>query len=141
MRSEGPEICGTESGTWQTLSKSSILCNIIQGSLHCPLGSSPWPTASWYSLPDTLVHAWESGISEVFKTWRPPILLKKYILLKYSWLIISSVHQSDSVIHIYKYNFFHFLSHCGLSQDSEYSSLCYPVGPCLCFLYVMVCIC
>ena len=24
----------------------------------------------------------------------------------------------------------HILSHCGLSRDSEYSSLCYTVGPC-----------
>ena len=35
-----------------------------------------------------------------------------------------------------------FLFHYGLLQDTEYSSLCYTVGPCcLSILYIIVCIC
>ena len=41
-------------------------------------------------------------------------------------MLISAVQQSDSVIHIYI--LFHILFHYGLSQDIEYSSLCYTVG-------------
>ena len=36
---------------------------------------------------------------------------------------ILATHKSDSVIHVY--SFFNVLSHYGLSQDIEYSSLCY----------------
>ena len=36
---------------------------------------------------------------------------------------IPATHKSDSVIHVY--SFFNVLSHYGLSQDIEYSSLCY----------------
>ena len=46
----------------------------------------------------------------------------------YNVVLISAVQQSDSVIHTYI--LFHILFHYGLSQDIEYSSLCYPVGPC-----------
>ena len=45
---------------------------------------------------------------------------------------------------IYMYIHIHFqiLFHYGLSQDIEYSSLCYTVGPCcLSLLYKVVCIC
>ena len=38
--------------------------------------------------------------------------------------------------------YFVFLSHYGLLQDTEYSPLCYTVGPCcLSVLYIVVCIC
>ena len=43
------------------------------------------------------------------------------IVLIYSVVLISAVHQGDSVIHVCT---FHFLFHYGLSQDAEYSSLC-----------------
>ena len=42
--------------------------------------------------------------------------------------LIYNVSASDSV---YVYIFFQILLHYSLSQDSEYSSLCYTVGPCL----------
>ena len=42
----------------------------------------------------------------------------------------------------YTYILLHILFHYGLSQDIEYSSLCYTVGPCcLSILYIIVCIC
>ena len=42
---------------------------------------------------------------------------------------------------MYIYVLFYILFHYGLSQDTEYSSLCYTVGPCgLSILYVIVCI-
>ena len=50
--------------------------------------------------------------------------------------LISTVQQSDSVIHVY------ILFHYGLSQAIEYSCLCSTVGPCcLSILHVIVCIC
>ena len=55
-------------------------------------------------------------------------------------MLISAVQQSDSVIHIYI--LFHILFRYGLSQDIEYSSLCYTVGPCcLSVLYITACVC
>ena len=45
-------------------------------------------------------------------------------------LLISAVQQNDRyIIYIYIF-FFHVLFHYGLSQDTEYSSLCCTVGPC-----------
>ena len=43
-------------------------------------------------------------------------------------MLASGIQQNDSVIHIYI--LFHILFHYGLLQDTEYSSLCYTVGPC-----------
>ena len=57
------------------------------------------------------------------------LFLKIYftqVYLIYNVVLISSVQQSDSVIYI----LFHILFHSGLSQDVEYSPLCYTVGPC-----------
>ena len=53
----------------------------------------------------------------------------------------------SKMIHIYIYifphtHFFHILVHYGLSQDIEYSSLCYRVRLCCLFiLHIIVCIC
>ena len=42
----------------------------------------------------------------------------------------------------YMYVLFHIFLHYGLSQDIEYSSLCYTVEPCcLPILYIIACIC
>ena len=58
----------------------------------------------------------------------------------YNVALVSSVPQSDSVIHIYI--ILHIVFHCGLLQDIEYHSLCYTVGHCcLSILYIVVCIC
>ena len=75
-----------------------------------------------------------------------------YILYTYSWFIMcywfllyNKVIQFYTYIYIYIYIYiytqFHILFHCGLSQDIEYSSLCYTVGLC-CFstLGIRVCI-
>ena len=43
-------------------------------------------------------------------------------------MLISAVQKSHSVVHIYI--LFHILFYYGLSQDIEYSSLCYTGGPC-----------
>ena len=54
--------------------------------------------------------------------------------LNYRVVLIAAVEQSDSVTHTHThththtYVLFHVLFHYGLSQDSEYSSLCYTVG-------------
>ena len=45
----------------------------------------------------------------------------------YYFVLISAVQPVDSIIHIDI--LFRIFFHCGLSQDSECSSLCYTVGP------------
>ena len=55
----------------------------------------------------------------------------------YNVVLVSGVQQSDSVIHIHI--LFHVVFRYGLSQDTEYSSLCYTGGPCfLSILYIIV---
>ena len=52
-------------------------------------------------------------------------------------MLYSKVNQ------LYMYTFlFKIIFHYGLSQDIEYSSLCYTAGPCcLSSLYILVCVC
>ena len=62
-------------------------------------------------------------------------------------VFISAIQQSVSHTHTHIYIIyikyaiyiicivFHILYHCGLSQDTEYSFLCYTVGPC-CQIYL-----
>ena len=67
------------------------------------------------------------------------------LFLTCSWfkMLCQSLLYSKVVqLYIYIYILFYVLFHCGLSQDIEYSSLCYIVGPCcLSIPYVIVCIC
>ena len=50
--------------------------------------------------------------------------------------------QQSTPPHTHTYILFYIFFHYGLSQDIEYSSLCYTVGPCcLPILCVTVCIC
>ena len=72
--------------------------------------------------------------------------LKKFFFIEvqliYKVVLVSGIQKSDSVIHTYIYILFHILFHSGLSQDIEYSSLCYTVEPCcLSILHIIVCIC
>ena len=54
---------------------------------------------------------------------------------------ISTIRQSDSVVHIYIHSFLNTLFQHGLSQEIGFSSLCCTVGPyCLPVLNVIVCI-
>ena len=59
--------------------------------------------------------------------------------------LISAGQKSDSVIYIvyvyvyiyiYVYTCIFFLFHYGLSQDIEYSFLCYTGGPCCLLMYI-----
>ena len=55
-------------------------------------------------------------------------------------MLASGVQQSDSVIHMYICTniIFQILFHHVSLQDTEYSSLCYTVGPCsLPILYIV----
>ena len=69
----------------------------------------------------------ESDTTEqIILHWKSNSFLKIYFIeveLIYSFVLVSAIRQSDSVIHIP----FHY----GLSQAIESSSLCYTVGPCL----------
>ena len=52
-------------------------------------------------------------------------------------VLILSVQQSDSVIHIHTFILFHIFS-CKLLQNIELSSLCYIVGHCYLFIYKFI---
>ena len=49
-------------------------------------------------------------------------------------MLVSGIQHSESV-------FLQIKFHYRLLQDTEYSSLCYTVGPCLSILYVVLRIC
>ena len=44
-------------------------------------------------------------------------------------MLISGIQQSDSVIHIHVSGFFQIFFHYRLLQDTDYSFLCYTLGP------------
>ena len=71
------------------------------------------------------------------------ILVFKFFIevwLIYNIVLISAVQKSNSVICIYQC-ICHFFFHYGLSQNTEYSSMCCPIGPCcLSILNIPVCI-
>ena len=92
---------------------------------------APWPEIG-FALP-----ALEGKVLTTGQPGKCP--LEVYLICNV--VLVSGVPQSDSVI--YKiYIPFHILSHYGLLlQDTEYSSLCYTVEPCLSILYIIVCIC
>ena len=58
------------------------------------------------------------------------------------WSGVSLPSPGKAYIHMYicVYILFHTLSHYGLSQDIEHSSLCSAVGSCLSILCILVCI-
>ena len=61
--------------------------------------------------------------------------------LNYNVALNTIVQQSDAVIYIHTHILFHIYFPYGLSQDIEYSSLCYIVRPCyLSIIYIPVCI-
>ena len=76
-------------------------------------------------------------LSQLFKS-----IFEMAVSLIYKVLLISAVEQSDSVAHIYAFLFKNLLFHYDLSQDIEYSSLCYTIGlDCLSIPYVKAYIC
>ena len=66
-----------------------------------------------------------------------------FILSKYNGLIILCEFLLYSkVTQIHMCILLHILFHCGLSQDTEYSSLCHVTGPSwLSILYTTLCLC
>ena len=61
---------------------------------------------------------------------------------RFTMLWQSLLYSKVTQLYTYRHSFFNILFHCGLSQDIEYSSLCYTVGPCcLSILYIIVYIC
>ena len=57
-------------------------------------------------------------------------------------MLVSGVEQSDSVIHMHVSVLFQILFPFRLLQNTEQSSLCYTVGPCLLsILNIAVCTC
>ena len=87
----------------------------------------------------SLLHIFTAFFCFVFK-----IIYWSIVDLPMCWfLLYSKMIHIHIYIYIYIYtHFFHILVHYGLSQDIEYSSLCYTVRLCCLFiLYITVCIC
>ena len=63
---------------------------------------------------------------------------KKYFLIEAQWIysaVFISVYSKVSQLYLYLYILFHILFLYCLSQETEYSSLCNTVEPCLPILY------
>ena len=56
------------------------------------------------------------------------------------WATETTHTHTHTHICIYIYILFQILFHYRLVQDTEYSSLCYKLGPCLPILYIVMCI-
>ena len=70
------------------------------------------------------------------------LMTEQLTWLIYNVVLVSSVQQSDSVVHIHTYFLFQIIFHYALLQDTEKSSLCCTVGPCcLLILYLVGYIC
>jgi len=73
----------------------------------------------WLSISSTAVCTCQS---------QAPFLKLKLI---YNVVLTSAIQQNDSIIHTYI--LLNIIFHYSLSQDTEYSSLCYTVRPCFIF--------
>ena len=103
---------------------ASTLCQTLFWALEIHQRTRETKVLSWWNL-------YSSDLRD-----ENSLHLKKKNLLKYGWftvLLVSSIQQSDSIIHTYY--IYICLFHYRLLQDIKYGSLCYTVGPCcLCFL-------
>ena len=108
------------------------------GDLRCLLHvkvTSPTPSEeSWTSLRPVIRGENIHRNSTASSFWRRAIYFIFFILWKNNWLIMSlifGVQQSYSVIHTHTHTltfFYIFFFHYGLSQNTEYSSLCCTQG-------------
>lgn len=73
-------------------------------------------------------------------TYQVPEVFKNF-LLKCRFTILCSFLLNRKVTELSIYNSFSYAFPLWLSQDTEYSSLCYMEGPCLFILYIIVCLC
>jgi len=116
---------------------------LLEGSIWC------YNPMLFLARPST-----SSLLTSVLDVWNIVFFFQNFILLIYSWftmcqlLLYRKVIQLYTHTHIYMYiythtythSIFHILFRYGSLQDTEYSSLCYTVGPCLLILYRRVCI-
>lgn len=123
-----------------------VLLNL--GSLGCPPGLCiPESSQACLFYLDFLVGR---GMNRVFAGTRNPLVsLIFYFFNVFYWHTVDLyccvnfcfIAQRLSYTHAYIYIYIYIFLY-GLSQDVEYSSLCYTVGPyCLFILYITVCIC
>ena len=126
----------------------AISCVLIYSCLILPIishqiGSSVFKSAlreynvlCIFIQPNLLLH---------LSSWLKFSGLTYFFLLKFSWITMFRFwYTAKWFSHIFMCIYIHFyiLFHYGLSQNSEYSSLCYAVGPCcLPILYIIAGIC
>ena len=110
-----------------TLEKTPMLGKIKGGRRR---GPKKWE--GWMVSPTEWTWVWV-GFRSWWWTGKPGMLQS---IASQSWTQLSNWTELNWYIP------FHILFHYGLSQDFEYSSLCYTVEPyCLSILYIPVCIC
>ena len=96
----------------------SLVGYIVQGVAE---SQTPWMTNTFHGWVISVVNQSDSVI--------------------YTWKIHVYIHIYENIYtYIYNTHSFSILFHDGLSQDIEYSSLCYTVKHCLSILYIIVCI-
>ena len=114
-------------------SKLMIICNLNTGHV-------------WWCYHATLLWAGAPQQHECFNNSWAVFFLKGNIIFLFYWCIADlqccvnffCTAKWFSYTYIYIHSFFNILFHHGLSQDIEYSSLCYTIGPCcLSILYII----
>ena len=152
---------------WKTIPKSQItlaentLLSMCKAKMPCELlraprdtirpslqaATSPLVKLSWWTLvnkgwassQDTTLFFFKGREREEFLCFFN-FLFYIGVQLIYNVVLVSGIQQSDLVIHTSI--LFQILFQYRLLKSTEYSSLCYTVGPCwLSILYVVVCLC
>ena len=139
-------ICGGKGLLWIIRQPLRLLGpEVFSGTENKGLNNKRWFYCSYWS---EIPRIWGAVSQELWKTKYIWEWLNIYIFLFLNWSIadfqccISFWCTVQRSIYTYRYILFHIIFHYGLSQDIDYSSLCYTVGPCcLSILQILVCIC
>ena len=127
---------------WASLLAQESTCQCRRHGCDPWAGKIPWRRAwqpiSIFSLGEShgqrSLAGYSPGSQRVRHDWSN--------LVRMHLLLYNKVTQLYTHTHTYIYNLFHILFNYGLSQDTELSFPCYPVGPCCLFtLHTRVCTC
>ena len=112
---------------------------------HVWLFATPWTAACQASLSITnyqTLHYWNFHTICLFsRHFMKNHLMKNFF--KFYWSTVDYTMLCYFLLYskltrLYVHILFHILFHCGLSQDTEYSSLCYTIGFCCLSIIYMI---